>query len=147
MFIDIVPNRNSPPAIVVGDRGMLTTMQLDKGGIDPELSQYGWISSLKNVQIEKLVNEGDLQPDLFDQSGLAEISSDQFPNERLVVCRNPRLATERTRKRQELLTATVRSFRTLLLELGGICRVKCRAALLTPLQEKAFECLEIKFCP
>ena len=93
-------------AIVVGDRGMLTTMQLDKVGNDPELSQYGWISSLKNVQIEKLVNEGDLQPDLFDQSGLAEISSDQFPNERLVVCRNPRLATERTRKRQELLTAT-----------------------------------------
>lgn len=93
-------------AIVVGDRGMLTNVQLDQAGLDPALSEYGWISALKNIQIDTLVKEGDLQPDLFDESGLGEITSENYPGERLVVCRNPRLTKERTRKRNELLDAT-----------------------------------------
>ena len=98
---------NIKKAIVVGDRGMLTNIQLDLAQVNPELADYGWISALKNIQIKTLVNAGDLQPDLFDECGLAEISSeDHFPDERLIVCRNPRLAKERTRKRNELLDET-----------------------------------------
>lgn len=94
-------------AIVVGDRGMLTNVQLDLGQAHPGLAEYGWISALKNIQIKTLVNAGDIQPDLFDECGLAEITSEKhFPGERLVVCRNPRLAKERTRKRNELLDET-----------------------------------------
>jgi transposase len=91
--------------VLVGDRGMLTSARIEAlkeaGGI-------GWISALRNVQIEALVNSGDLQLSLFDKRNLVEISSPRFPGERLVVCKNPALAEDRARKREELLLATER---------------------------------------
>ena len=66
----------------------------------------GWISSLRSPAIRKLISSGQLQMSLFDERDLAEISSPEFPGERLVVCRNPFLAEERRRKRAELLAAT-----------------------------------------
>jgi hypothetical protein len=86
----------------VGDRGMITqahAAEFKEQGVD-------FISALKSVQIRSLVNSGELQLSLFDQVNLAEITSEQFPGERLVVCRNPAVATERARKRSELLAAT-----------------------------------------
>jgi transposase len=92
--------------IIVGDRGMLTNTRIDELRED-EQNHYGWISALRSGQISKLTNSGDLQPELFDQLDLAEISSEEhFHGERLVVCRNPLLADERTRNRSELLAAT-----------------------------------------
>lgn len=88
--------------VVVGDRGMLTKAHaeaLTKAGVD-------FVSALKSAQIRALVESGELQLTLFDETNLAEISSDQFPGERLVVCRNPAVAAERKRKRSELLAAT-----------------------------------------
>ena len=93
-------------AIIVGDRGMLTSKQLDLAAADPQLADYGWISALRSSQIDKLVQSQDLQPDLFDQRDLAEIISKDYPGERLVACRNPALALKRDHTRQELLEAT-----------------------------------------
>ena len=88
--------------VFVGDRGMMTqahAASFKQQGVD-------FISALKSVQIRSLVDGGDLQLSLFDEVNLAEITSDAFPGERLVVCRNPAVAAERARKRSELLTAT-----------------------------------------
>ena len=88
--------------VFVGDRGMITqahaTMFKDQG--------VDFISALKSAQIRSLVNSGELQLSLFDEVNLAEITSTAFPDERLVVCRNPAVAAERARKRTELLAAT-----------------------------------------
>jgi hypothetical protein len=65
-----------------------------------------WISSLRIPSIHALLKDGTIQPELFDERSLAEISHPDFPGERLVVCRNPRLAAERARKREDLLAAT-----------------------------------------
>ena len=65
-----------------------------------------WITTLRAPTIRKLVNGGTMTPSLFDERDLAEITSDEFPGERLIVCRNPLLAAERQRKREELLAAT-----------------------------------------
>jgi len=65
-----------------------------------------WITALKAPQIGTLVKDGALQPSLFDQINLAEISSPDYPGERLIVCRNPLVAADRARKREELLAAT-----------------------------------------
>ena len=88
--------------VVVGDRGMLTqahAVALTAAGV-------GFVSALKSSQIRNLVEAGDLQLSLFDETNLAEISSPLFPGERLVVCRNPAVAAERARKREDLLQAT-----------------------------------------
>jgi hypothetical protein len=89
--------------VLVGDRGMLTSARIERlretGGI-------GWVSCLRAPAIRSLVEAGDLQLGLFDERNLAEITSPEFPGERLVVCRNPALAAERSRKREALLTAT-----------------------------------------
>jgi hypothetical protein len=89
--------------VLVGDRGMLTSARIarlrQRGGL-------GWISSLRAPAIAALVEAGDLQLGLFDETNLAEISSPDYPGERLIVCRNPALAAERARKREELLAAT-----------------------------------------
>jgi transposase len=91
--------------VLVGDRGMLTSARIESlkevGGID-------WISALRSDQIEPLVRSGDLQLGLFDKRNLVEIVSPRFPDERLVVCKNPALAEERARKRESLLEATER---------------------------------------
>lgn len=89
--------------VLVGDRGMLTDVQID---LLREHPGVGWISSLRNDEIKQLVEGGELQLSLFDKKNLAEISSPDYPGERLVVCSNPLLAAERHRKRQELLEAT-----------------------------------------
>lgn len=90
--------------VFVGDRGMITqahATSMVEQGVD-------FISALKAPQIKALVAAGDLQLGLFDQVNLAEISSERFPGERLVVCRNPAVAAQRARKRTELLAATER---------------------------------------
>jgi len=90
--------------VFVGDRGMITqahATSMIESGVD-------FISALKAPQIKALVAAGDLQLSLFDQVNLAEITSERFPGERLIVCRNPAVAAQRARKRSELLTATER---------------------------------------
>jgi hypothetical protein len=88
---------------LVGDRGMLTTARIERlreiGGID-------WVSALRAPAIRRLADDGLIQLSLFDERNLVEIASPDFPGERLVVCRNPVLAAERARKRDELLAAT-----------------------------------------
>jgi len=90
--------------ILVGDRGMLTNARIREDlqpaeGID-------WITALRAPQIQALVAGGTLQLSLFDERDLAEISHPDYPGERLIACRNPLLAADRARKREELLAAT-----------------------------------------
>ena len=88
----------------VGDRGMLTSARIEQV-LKPQ--GMDWVSSLRAPQIAQLAQEhGPLQPSLFDERNLLELTSQHFPGERLVVCRNPLLAQERARKRLELLAAT-----------------------------------------
>ena len=89
--------------VLVGDRGMLTEAQLRTFQAHPGL---GWISALRSPAIRELIESGTLQLSLFDQQHLAEISSPEYPGERLIACFNPLLADERRRKREELLVAT-----------------------------------------
>lgn len=89
--------------VLVGDRGMLTEPQIGQLKQHPGL---GWISALRGPAIGELVESGSLQLSLFDKQNLAEISSPDYPGERLMACFNPLLAEERRRKRQELLEAT-----------------------------------------
>ena len=89
--------------VLVGDRGMLTRTQLVALREHPGL---GWISALRSTEIRKLLDEGPLQLSLFDERGLAEIASPDFPGERLVACFNPLLAEERRRTRAELIEET-----------------------------------------
>jgi transposase len=88
--------------VMVGDRGMLTQPQIDK----LKERGLGWITALTSGAIRELVAKGALQLSLLDQKNLAEITSPDYPGERLMVCHNPLLAEERARKRQELLQAT-----------------------------------------
>jgi transposase len=93
--------------IFVGDRGMITTARINEDLRDTE--GLDWISALRSEQIQSLMSAGRINRSLFDEQDLAEItSSDLFPGERLIVCRNPLLADERARKREELLKATER---------------------------------------
>src|ERR1700730_12851906 len=90
--------------VMVGDRGVLTSARIEwtlrPAGLD-------WITALRAPAIKQLAAEGGpLQPSLFDDRDMAEITSPDYPGERLVVCKNPLLAEERARKRAELLTAT-----------------------------------------
>ena len=90
--------------VLVGDRGMLTAARIreDLASVDG----LRWITTLRAPTIRKLVAAGTVTPSLFDERDLAEVTSNEFPGERLIVCRNPLLAAERHRKRQELLAAT-----------------------------------------
>jgi len=88
---------------LVGDRGMLTNARI-RDEVRP--AQLDWISALRAPQIKALVETGAIQLSLFDEQDLFEISSPEFPGERLVCCHNPVLAEQRARKRQELLAAT-----------------------------------------
>jgi len=94
--------------VVVSDRGMVTKANLE---LLRATEGAGWITALKAPQIKKLVREGALQLSLFDQHNLAEITADDYPGERLIVCRNPLVAAERARKREDLLAATERGLR------------------------------------
>jgi transposase len=89
--------------VLVGDRGMITEARITE---DLKAAGLDWITALRAPAIKDLLNSGTLQLSLFDQRDMASITSPDFPGERLVVCRNPDLAAERTRKREELLAAT-----------------------------------------
>ena len=91
--------------VLVGDRGMITRARLTE---DIKAAGLDWITALRAPAIQELVKGGALQLSLFDQRDMAAITSPDFPDERLIVCRNPDLAAQRTRKRQELLAATER---------------------------------------
>jgi hypothetical protein len=89
--------------VLVGDRGMITeariTADIQSAGLD-------WITALRGPAIKDRLNSDAIQPSLFDQRDMAAITSPDYPGERLIVCRNPDLAAERARKREELLAAT-----------------------------------------
>lgn len=89
--------------VLVIDRGMVTKANLDALAGEQGV---GWVTALKAPQVKKLVKQGSLQLSLFDEQNLAEIASTDYPGERLVVCRNPLVAAERARKREDLLRAT-----------------------------------------
>jgi transposase len=89
--------------VLVIDRGMVTKANLETLAAEEGV---GWITALKAPQVRKLVKQGSLQLSLFDEQNLAEIESPDYPGERLVVCRNPLVAAERARKREDLLQAT-----------------------------------------
>jgi hypothetical protein len=99
--------------VMVGDRGMITSARItalnqqEDGTARQDASAYGWITALRAPAIKKLIaDDGPLQLSLFDEQDLAEITSADFPGERLIACRNPVLAAERARKREDLLAAT-----------------------------------------
>jgi transposase len=89
--------------VLVGDRGMITQARITE---DVKTAGLDWITALRAPAIQDLLNSGALQLTLFDTRDMASITSPEFPGERLVVCRNPDLAAERGRKREELLAAT-----------------------------------------
>lgn len=88
---------------LVGDRGMITGKHL------PALRAAGvdWVTALKSQSLRKLVVDGVIQPSLFEEENLAEVTHADYPGERLIACRNPVLGRQRAHKRQELLTATI----------------------------------------
>ncbi len=92
--------------VMVGDRGMVSSKAIEELR---EADGVGWITALKSVSIRALVEEGQLQLGLFDERNLIELSSPDYPGERLVACRNPELAKLRAYKREELLAATEKS--------------------------------------
>ena len=89
--------------VLVGDRGMLTAARLRE---DAGPAGLDWITALRAAQVKALVRDGALQLSIFDEMDLAEISSPDYPGERLVACKNPFLEAERARKRESLLQAT-----------------------------------------
>src|SRR5579863_1892290 len=111
-IVDVVREKFGLQEMVLADdRGMITSPriralnQTEDGTARPD--PYGWITALRAPAIKKLMaDDGPLQLSLFDQQDLAEITSDDFPGERLVACRNPVLAADRARKREDLLQAT-----------------------------------------
>jgi len=88
---------------VVGDRGMLTKARIRD---DLRPAQLDWITALRGPAIKALISQGAIQPTLFDETDMAEITSPDYPGERLIACYNPFLASDRARKRGELLDAT-----------------------------------------
>ena len=89
--------------VMVGDRGMITQARINDL---KDLPGTSWVTALRAPAIRRLADQGAIQLSLFDETDLAEITTPEYPGERLVVCRNPALAVERARKRRELLAAT-----------------------------------------
>jgi transposase len=89
--------------VLVGDRGMITSKRIEEDL--REVDGLDWITALRSDSIKKLVQNNTIQLSLFDERDLAEVTSSDYPGERLIVCRNPLLADERARKRRELLAA------------------------------------------
>jgi hypothetical protein len=111
---DVVRNKfGLAQMVMVGDRGMITSARIaalnqrEDGTQRPDADAYGWITALRAPAIRKLMaDDGPLQLSLFDQQDLAEITSPDYPGERLIACRNPVLAADRARTRAGLLAAT-----------------------------------------
>jgi len=91
--------------VLVGDRGMITQARIEQ---DLRPAGFDWITALRAPALQELVGGGHLQMSLFDERDMAAITSPDFPGERLIVCRNPDLARERARKREDLIAATER---------------------------------------
>ena len=89
--------------VVVGDRGMITEARIRK---DVQEAGYDWITALRHGSIQPLVKARVIQPSLFDERGLAEITHPDYPGERLIACFNPFMKAERERKREVLLQLT-----------------------------------------
>ena len=107
--------------VLVGDRSTLTSARIHE---DVKPTGLDWISALRATAIQALVTNGALQPSLFDSRDIAEITCPElYPGERLIVCRDPQLAAERARKRQELLAATGRNLAAVA---AATQRAKCR---------------------
>ena len=99
--------------VMVGDRGMITSARI--GALREQDDGFAWITALRAPAIRKLMtDDGPLQLSLFDEQDLAEITSEDFPGERLICCRNPVLAAGRARNREDLLAATERLLRPLI---------------------------------
>ena len=109
--------------VLVGDRGMLTAARIRDDLVPAGLS---WITALRAPAIDALRTAGSLQLSLFDEVDLGEITDPAYPEERLIVCRNPLLAEERSRKRNELLACTERDLERIRaqVEAGKLCREK-----------------------
>jgi Transposase DDE domain len=103
--------------VLVGDRGLITQARIEA---DLKPAGLDWITALRAPAIRALAEGGALQLSLFDQRDMASITSPDYPGERLIVCKNPELAAERARKREDLLRATER-------ELGAIQAAVTRA--------------------
>src|SRR5271157_694792 len=91
--------------VMVGDRGMISNVQIEAMR---KMEGVDWIAALKSGAIATLLNAGQLQPDLFDERNLFSFTSEDYPGERLVACRNPELARLRAAKRKDLIAATSR---------------------------------------
>ena len=89
--------------VLVGDRGMLIEARIRE---EVKPAGLDWIGALRSPAIRALVESGAVQMSLFDETDLVEVRSDAYPGERLMVCRNPKLAAERARKREDLLKST-----------------------------------------
>jgi hypothetical protein len=92
--------------VMVGDRGMITNARIEALKALPVADGWAWLTCLRATDIAKLAADGPLQMSLFDQQDLVEITHPDYPDERLVACRNPALAEQRARKRADLLAAT-----------------------------------------
>jgi transposase len=101
--------------VLVGDRGMITEARITE---DVKSAGLDWITALRAPAIKELLNSGALQLTLFDKRDMASITSPDFPGERLIVCRNPDLAAERGRKREELLAATEKELAAIEVRIG-----------------------------
>ena len=114
--------------VMVGDRGMITSARIQ--ALKELDGDYAWITALRAPAIRKLMaDDGPLQLSLFDEQDLAEITSDDFPGERLIACRNPVLAGERARKREDLLAATEKLLAPLIARVAaGRCTAPPRSA-------------------
>jgi len=111
-IVDVVRDKfGLAQMVMAGDRGMITSARIRAMNQVEDGTQradaYGWITALRAPAIRKLMaDDGPLQLSLFDEQDLAEITSGDFPGERLIACRNPVLAADRARTRNELLAAT-----------------------------------------
>jgi transposase len=101
---------------MVGDRGMISNVQIEAMR---KFEGAGWITALKNGAIARLAGAGQLQPDLFDERNLISLTSEDYPGERLVACRNPELAKLRAAKRQDLIAATEREHQKVAVMVAG----------------------------
>ncbi|MCL5942490.1 MAG: IS1634 family transposase [Actinobacteria bacterium] len=94
--------------VLVGDRGMTTQARSEEVEAHPDLS---FITALRAPEIEALSRAGYIQLSLFAEVNLVEMRHLEHPEERLLVCRNPHLASERARCREEMLAATEEDLR------------------------------------
>lgn len=93
---------------LVGDRGTIGSRQINELREQETFSGIGWITALKGNQVRTLVNDGTIQPSLFDERNLVELTHRGYPGERLMVCRNPLVAQHRAQTRTSLIAATER---------------------------------------